>query len=142
MRDRPFWLITIFLMLCAAHVPAQSWTPIEQESINPVGSRDIVPQTCVIYNLDHEAMKNILWSAPYEYVTSQFNSNTIITVGLADGSADMFKIVQYEMMEAWLAAQFPEMKTFRGISVSNPYRTIRADWTKNGFRAVISDLEG
>ena len=142
MSNHPFWMIFILLMLCAAPLLAQSWTPIEQESINPVGSRDIIPQTCVIYHLDYEEMKDILWSAPHEYVTSPVNSNTIITVGLADGSADMFKIVQYDMMEAWLAAQFPDMKTFRGISVSNPYRTIRVDWTKNGFRAVISDLEG
>ena len=110
MRDRPFWMIPILIVLCATSMSAQSWTPIEQQNINPVGSRDIVPQACVIYNTDYEAIKDILWTAPHEYVTSPVNSNTIITVGLADGSADMFKVVQYDMMEALLASQYPDMK--------------------------------
>jgi hypothetical protein len=94
------------------------------------------------YQLGDQEMKTLLWSAPYEYAQSVSTSNTIIIVGLADGTADLFRIVQYDMMEAPLAAQYPDFKTFIGVSVSNPYRTLRADWTINGFRAVVKDLEG
>jgi len=142
MRYRPQWILLILCSLWAHTSFAQTWTPVEQQNIIPTGTRDIIPQTCAMFSLDYLAMKEILWTAPYEYAQSPSNSNTIITVPLGDGTADMFKVVQYDMMEALLAAQFPDMKTFRGISVSDPYRTIRADWTKNGFRAVITDLTG
>lgn len=142
MRCRPHRVLLVLYSLWTLPSFAQSWTSVEQQNINPTGSRDIVPQTCALFSLDYQAMKDILWTAPHEYAQNPANSNTIITVALADGTADMFKIVQYDMMEALLAAQFPEMKTFRGISVSDPYRSIRIDWTTNGFRAVISDLEG
>ena len=142
MRYRPHSILLVLYTLWTLPSFAQSWTPVEQENINPTGSRDIIPQTCALFSLDYLAMKDILWTAPHEYAQNPANSNTIITVALADGTADMFKIVQYDMMEALLAAQYPDIKTFRGISVSDPYRTIRADWTKEGFRAVISDLNG
>ncbi|MBP6680215.1 MAG: proprotein convertase P-domain-containing protein [Saprospiraceae bacterium] len=142
MRCRPHRVLLVLYSLWTLPSFAQSWTPVEQQNINPTGSRDIVPQTCALFSLDYQSMKEILWTAPHEYAQNPTNSNTIITVALADGTADMFKIVQYDMMEAFLAAQFPEMKTFRGISVSNPYRSIRIDWTINGFRAIISDLDG
>ena len=138
MRSYPHRMMPIIFFLCASHSFAQSWSPVDPQNIIPMGKRDIIPQECVIYQL----MKTKLWSAPYEYAQSLMSSNTIITVGLADGSADKFRIVQYDMMEAPLAAQYTDIKTFRGVSISNPYRVIRADWTKNGFRAVISDLDG
>ena len=142
MRSYPHRMMPIIFFLCASHSFAQSWSPVDPQNILPMGKRDIIPQECVIYQMDYQLMKTKLWSAPYEYAQSLMSSNTIITVGLADGSADMFRIVQYDMMEAPLAAQYTDIKTFRGVSISNPYRVIRADWTKNGFRAVISDLDG
>ena len=56
------------------------------------------------YLMDHQEMKEILWTAPHEYAQRAGSSNSIILVGLADGSADLFRMVQYEMMEAPLAA--------------------------------------
>lgn len=142
MRSYPHRMMPIIFFLCASYSFAQSWSPVDPQNIIPMGKRDIIPQEYVIYQMDYQLMKTKLWSAPYEYAQSLMSSNTIITVGLADGSADMFRIVQYDMMEAPLAAQYTDIKTFRGVSISNPYRVIRADWTKNGFRAVISDLDG
>lgn len=135
-------MIPIILFLCASQSFAQSWSLVDPQNISPMGKRDILPQECMTYHMDYQMMKNKLWSAPYEYVQPLLSSNTIITVGLADGTADMFRIVQYDMMEAPLAGEYTDIKTFRGVSVSNPYRIIRCDWTKNGFRAVISDLDG
>jgi subtilisin-like proprotein convertase family protein len=142
MRYRRQWMIPFILLLCANTMFAQTWTAIDPANIPTTGKRDILPQTCMTYQLDHVGMKNMLWSAPYEYAQTASSSNTIILVGLADGTADQFRMVQYDMMEAPLAAQYTGIKTFRGISISNPYRRIRADWTVNGFRAVITDLEG
>ena len=142
MRYRPVWMTLVILLSHVIPPWAQSWTPVDPQTIPITSIREIIPQTCVTYQMDFQTMKSILWTAPYDYVQQAGTSNTLIMVGLADGSADYFRMVQYEMMEAPLAAKYVDIKTFRGVSVSNPYRTIRADWTKNGFRAVISDLGG
>ncbi len=135
-------MIPVILFLCASTAFGQAWTPVDPQSIIVTGRRDITPQECITYHMDYVKMKTLLWGAPYEYTQPPTTSNTIIMIGLADGTMDLFRIVQYDMMEAPLAAQYTDIKTFRGVSISNPYRTIRADWTVNGFRAVISDLEG
>lgn len=142
MRNRPFWMMLFILICCAMHSQAQFWSVIEPQNITYTGKRDIVPQTCHTYFTDYQTIKTILWSAPQEYVMGPESSNAIIIVPLADGTADKFRMVRYDMMEALLAAQYTGIRTFRGVSVSNPYRTIRADWTVNGFRAVISDPDG
>src|SRR5688572_15706484 len=125
MRSYPHRMMPIIFLLCASPLFAQLWEAVDPLNIIPMGKRDILPQECMTYQMDYQMMKNKLWSAPYEYVQPLMSSNTIITVGLADGTADMFRIVQYDMMEAPLAAAYPDVKTFRGVSISNPYRIIR-----------------
>src|SRR5688572_7436386 len=106
MRSYPRRMIPIIFLLCVSPSFAQSWSPVDPLSIIPIGKRDILPQECITYQMDYQTMKNILWSAPYEYAQPLMASNTIITVGLADGTADMFRIVQYDMMEAPLAGLY------------------------------------
>lgn len=135
--------VIMFLVILSTTVSmAQRWTIKDPAFIPVTGERDIIPQQFVTYNIDEQAMRAILWQAPDESLQSASTSNVMITVGLADGSADIFRMVEYEMMEIELAATYPNIRTYRGISISNPYRTIRADWTENGFRAVIRDLDG
>ena len=134
--------LTFITLFWASVSSAQRWTTINPDQVVLTGQRDIIPQQYVVYNTDDIAIKEILWTAPAESSQPLSSSSTLITVGLADGSADIFRIVRYEMMEPGLSTQYPEIRTFRGESISNPRRTIRADWTEEGFRAVISDEEG
>ena len=94
------------------------------------------------YALDDAGMKDLLWSAPHESEVRPSQSTTIISVPSADGSFDQYRMVQYNMMEAPLAAQYPHIRTFHGVSVSDPYKTIRADYTDHGFRAEIRQEGG
>ncbi len=142
MRYRILGMMLLISTLAPDLLLAQFWTEVDPSDIPAMGKRDIEPQYCMTYMMDHETMKHKLWSAPHEYAQMAGNSPVVITVGLANGTADLFRIVQYEMMEAYLAARYTGIKTFRGISISNPYRTIRIDWTLNGFRAVVRDLDG
>lgn len=142
MRCHLHRMLSCILIMCSGFLSAQNWSVIDPQNIMVTGKRDIIPQQFKTYHIDYEEMKSLLWSTPNDYLTNPSNSNTIIRVGLADGTADLFRMVQYDIMEAPLAAYYPGIKAFKGISVSNPYRTIRVDWTKRGFRAVISDLEG
>ncbi len=142
MKSRFGILIPVLLHLAAGPLVAQQWTAVEDQSIPVTGPRDIIPAVYRSYRIEPEAIKQILWSAPHEYAQPVSASTTLLTLGLADGSADIFRIVQYDMMEAGLAARYTGFKTFRGVSISNPYRTLRADWTAEGFRAIIREPNG
>ena len=121
---------------------AQSWQLKEKDSINPTGKREILTTSSLVYLVDDEALKTILWSAPHETNTRPRESNIVISVPSADGTMDSYRMVVFDMMEAPLAAQYPSIKTFYGVSVSDPTKRIRADYTDYGFRAVIYEEKG
>jgi len=142
MRSRFLGLVLILGFFSFTPLNAQQWVPVNVEDIPPVGQRDIIPNIYKTYQIDPDELHQVLWSAPQEYAQNLATSATLLKVGMPDGSVDIFKIVRYDMMEAGLAASYTAIRTFRGISISNPYRTLRADWTSDGFRALIRDDQG
>lgn len=137
------WIITsAIVFLIPIILSAQQWTPVDPLSIATVGKRDILPDKYLVYRIDPEAIREILWRAPEEDQTPLTGSEVLLTIGMPDGKDDIFHIVEYDMMEPGLKDEFDDYKTFRGISTSDPYRTIRIDWTANGLRAVVRDLQG
>jgi subtilisin-like proprotein convertase family protein len=139
------WFLGISIFFCflsRSQINAQQWVLVDDQNIPYSGQRDIVPQLYKTYLINPDELLNILWSAPQEYAQNVATSATLLKIGMPDGSVDIFKIVRYDMMEAGLAASYTAIRTFRGISISNPYRTLRADWTSDGFRAMIRDEHG
>lgn len=130
--------LLFFGVIAFSPISAQRWEVLDERSIQETGKRDIIPTVYTSYRINAVDIQRILWTAPTEDQEIS-KSSTILTVGLPNGLSDQFRIVRYEMMEKELAEKFPQYRTFRGISESNPYRTIRADWTAEGFRAVIRD---
>lgn len=135
-------VLSVILACWAITSEAQRWTPVDQTLVGIQGIRDIIPQKYIVYNTDFEAIRDILWTAPEESSIALSSSQTLLTVNLADGSSDIFRMIRYEMMEPELAVKYPGIRTFRGESTTTPGRTIRADWTESGFRAVIRDENG
>jgi len=132
----------LLLLLLSADLTGQDWTPATAGDIQATGDRDIIPERFQAFSIEAFSLRERLWQAPGEQVQDVRTSPVRIAVGLADGTTDTFRIVRYDMMESGLAAAYPGIRTFRGLSVSNPYRHLRADWTVNGFRAVVADENG
>ena len=116
----------------------QAWKVISVDQIEIEGIRDIIPEKFTVYSINDEMMRSLLWDSPKESSISLLNSNKIIEVGMPDGNTENFRIIEYEMMEPGLAEKYSYIKTFYGVSVNNPLKSIRIDYTLQGFRAVIS----
>ena len=142
MRSRFLGISLVFCLLSFTRIGAQQWVLVDDRSVPGTGQRDIIPALYKTYQINADDVYRVLWSAPEESNLDIALSTAILNVGLADGKTDQFRMVRYDMMEKGLAEKYPNLRTFRGISVSNPFRTIRADWTTDGFRAVIRDEEG
>ena len=93
------------------------------------------------YYLDLANFKQALFQAPLKMNNYQI-SNVIIELPLANGSVDKFMVFEAPIMEAGLAAKFPEMKTFIFESLSNRLTYGRADITHKGFHIMLFSEEG
>jgi len=142
MRSRFLGISLVFCLLSFTQIGAQQWVLVDDQTIPVTGQRDIIPQVYKTYLIDPDELHTMFWAAPQEYAQNLATSPVTVKIGMPDGSVDIFKIVRYDMMEAGLAGGNTEIRTFRGASISNPYRTLRADWTSDGFRALIRDDQG
>lgn len=133
-------LVAIALIF-SNNIYAQIWQETTIADVRVASERMIQPNNYRLFALDDDKIKEELWKAPMESSNNR-SSNTVIQVPLRDGSIDDFQIVEYSMMEEGLAKKFPDFKTFYGLSKNNPHRSIRIDYTVNGFRAVIADQNG
>lgn len=128
----------LFIWMISLSSYAQLWKETVIQNVADIEKEVYIPEKHKVFILDDVAMKNMLWSVPEEY-TETNDSVKVIIFPLADGTFDSFRVVEYSMMEDQLAARYPDIKTFYGYSETNPFRSIRIDYTYLGLRAVISE---
>ncbi len=139
---RSYINITLIILLQTVFVFGQNWKLIDELKLENKGLREFKPLVYKVFEINDQEIKKNLWLAPHERDTDVRSSRSTLTVGLADGANENFKIVQYDMMEPELANKYPEIRTFYGISTINSLKRIRIDYGHHGFRAVISSVEG
>jgi subtilisin-like proprotein convertase family protein len=138
-------VIVIFLIVASATGHAQQtvsiWSDKQESRMNQAAGRNIIPDSYRTLQADINALQNALVNAPDERVISPDKSSTLLRIPRPEGGFDIFRIAEYAMMEAGLQARFPEIRTYRGINIANPFITIRLQWTTHGFGAMISGDE-
>ncbi len=118
------------------------WQFIEESSIASRGPRQIIPQTYRTVSVNETALRQLLNTAPKEFSQAAKQSVVILTLPMPDGTFSMFRIEDSPIMEASLAAQYPEIKTYRGQGIDEPTATTRFDLTPAGFHAIIFSERG
>jgi hypothetical protein len=113
------------------------WNEISQVNVQTSGERIITPEKFKVFTLDIPAIRNVLNTAPQEKNIQAKNSNIILFLPLPDGGYGRFQIVESPIMEKGLADKFPEIKTYLGMGIDDPYATVRLDLTPLGFHAMI-----
>jgi hypothetical protein len=114
----------------------------EAEAKNNSGNRVIVPVKYRTLSLDKVAIKNFLWSLPSEKNVSNRKTTPVLELPMPDGRMARFNVWESSIQEPALEEKFPDIKTFLGQGIDDPYATIRFDYTPRGFHAQVLTING
>lgn len=103
------------------------------------GRPNIRPDAGQVARVKWEVLEATLSTAPREDVGGR---PVILALPRPDGGWDEFAVVDSPVMEAGLAAAFPDIRTFAGQGVTDPSSTVRLDWTMHGFHAQVFTTDG
>lgn len=98
-----------------------------------------IPAHARLWQLDDAALQGELDQALPDGMGALENSPAILSLPLPDGSEARFRIVDSPVLAPELAAQYPQIKSYRGQGVDNPSLTMRCSWTPSGLSALVID---
>lgn len=116
------------------------WTDLAPQSYELTGSYRGIPVHYRAMSLKERELKNYLAQVPLEG-SGQWSKEAFL-VPYPDGRSKKFRIVESPVMEAGLAQKFPEIKTYLGKGIDDPYATMRLSITLQGVHAIIHQVEG
>jgi hypothetical protein len=132
-------------VLAGADLPGDHlWHKLEAELLLPApgAQAQIQPAKFEAYELSTSQLRASLAAAPLEFTAAATFHPLIVDLPSPAGEFESFSIVESPIMEPALAAQFPEIKTYRGQGVDDPTASIRFDVTPTGFHAQVISPSG
>ena len=118
------------------------WQLIEETANVSSGERMIIPSAYRTFRADETALKQLLGRAPLETARRTTDNTVVVYLPMPDGTFSLFRIEEAPIMEPALAAQYPEIKTYRGQGIDDPSATACLDFTPAGFHAMIFSPQG
>jgi len=91
------------------------------------------------FDSDQRALRDFLDLVPNE---QSGDDSYTIQLPMPDGSQSSYSIVESPIMEAALAAKYPEIKTFKVYGIDDPGASGRVDISQKGFRAMLFTAQG
>jgi hypothetical protein len=139
-------LLLALTLPCLVHHAAGSeapWTLIEAMPADVVASPAwIRPAAFKAAQMDDKAMREALAKVPMEVFPFPEDEGLLFSLPHPDGGFTKFRLVESPVMEPGLAAQFPDIKTYRGQGVDDPAANVRLDITPQGFHAMVLSPRG
>jgi len=132
-------LFTCLLLIASVNIISADimWNDVQEKSIIIKGDRILSPVSYRTLSLNKHELLNLLSVTPKEEVVTAKFSKAIIALPMPNGTMQRFSLVESPVMEPALAAQFPEIRTYLGQGIDDPYSTVRLDYTPLGFHAMI-----
>lgn len=119
------------------------WTKTShrQESKNQLNLGNIIPSKANFYTLDIAGLNQLLQAVPNRKI---FKGQSQIVVQFPNNKGEMesFRIKEASIMEGKLQQQFPNMRSYIGESIDNPFNVIRFSITPGGIRTMTLTEEG
>src|SRR5690348_18340664 len=127
---RKFNLTISLAILCLVVNSQESnlWTRVSEAQITKnLFSNRYRPDAYQLFQLNENSLVQQMRNAPSERSISSSASGFIITIPVAEGQVQHFRVVDAPVMDPVLAARYPEIKSYAGTSVEDPSATIRFD---------------
>lgn len=119
------------------------YAPLNDIPMSLTGAHSYLqPRAYSAFEVDRSLLERQLRSAPLEFTSAAEANPLRLKLPRPDGSLGTFAIVEAPVMAAELAAQFPEIRTYRGFDMEDPGRTARLDLTPQGFHAQVLGAGG
>ncbi len=118
-----------------------AWSQIKESSITEnKNNRFIQPSKYRVMSLDLTTLKSKLQYAKLQNDGTK-STDVIISMPNPEGGFSDYKVYQNTTMHPDLAANFPEIRTYNAINISNEKETVKLDVTQHGFHAMILSPE-
>jgi hypothetical protein len=127
----------------ARGAPDALWQELnEKDSARSRAENRVLPKSYRRLRLNQAARAQLLRRAPLEFTKAAVGSPLVMTLPMPNGAFSRFLVEESPIMEAALAARFPEIKTYRGRGIDDRTATARFDWTPKGLHAIVLSAQG
>jgi reprolysin-like metallo-peptidase family M12B/Big-like domain-containing protein len=115
------------------------WNDVAESALAAsTGTRVIVPDRYRTVALNLAALQSLLSHAPMERsAEAQGGGRIEVSLPMPDGRMARFLAEESPIMEAPLAARYPDIKTYRAQGIDDPSATARFGLTPAGFHAIV-----
>ena len=113
---------------------------ITNPSIDP--ALTIQPTRAESFTINQRLLDRVLANAPLEFTPQANAAPLAFSLPRPDGTFEQFALVNAPIADPVLAAQFPDIQTYRGQGIDDPTETVRLDVTPLGFHAQVLSTAG
>ncbi len=124
--------------------PPEVWKLVNLAPAAPDDPQVLIrPTQFKTFALDAALLGSKLATAPMEFTQQAQNGGRVeVTLPMPDGKMARFLAEESPIMEAPLAAKFPDIKTYRAQGVDDPAATARFSLSRAGLHAIILSPSG
>lgn len=138
MRKISLLFALVLIAFTAMSQQGSNWTTVNESSISQnLFTKHIKPNVYSIVKLNEPSLTQELRNSPSERRVTVSQSTFIVTVPVPGGKLERFRVVEAPVMDAALAARYPEIKSYTGVGIENQQSTIRFDLSPRGFHGMI-----
>ncbi|MEM9822604.1 MAG: reprolysin-like metallopeptidase, partial [Bacteroidota bacterium] len=141
-------LLLLWLIVSSASIGTKAsnnpWTPTLESQIAHKDQleRQIIPKVYQTVALNMSTLQDILSEAPLRFSTEAQQQNVLLTLPMPDGSFSSFQIVEAPVMQAGLAAKYPQIRSFAGKGIDQAGAYLRFSISPHGFHGMIMTGHG
>ncbi len=128
----------VISLLVLIHVGASFAQTTLWQDVTPLAKSSSDYSTSRYYDSNNRALRDLLNRVPGE--TS--GQTETIYLPMPGGSIARFSIVESPIMEAELAAKYPDIKTYKVRGIDDPIASGRVDINDQGFHAMLQTSQG
>lgn len=131
-----------FFIFSASVFSNNYWMDVEPGSFNVKGTVYLAPLTYRTVLINKAGIIPLLNSAPLEKNVPVRFSSTIIELPMPNGINQRFRFVESPIMEEPLQQANPQIRTYLGQGIDDPYAVVRFDMNPLGFHAMVISPNG